>query len=461
LLDLIASLIVRALNIFFHIMPIRFNLWIGRRLGFFIYLLSPRGKKIAYTNLKASFYKEKTPLEIRALVRSVYKRVGETFVEMISMTKANERYIKKFVSIENPEFMKRALEHPKGAIILSAHFGNWELAAAAIKKNGYTLDLFAKDQKWWRLNELLNKLREVAGNNVIRKGMDMKGIFQVLKNGGAVAILGDQNAGVSGGLSTFLGRSASTTMGPYRFAQKSGAMILPTLIHRVSGPWHKLTFYEPMIINEEDELKPFIKKYNYLLEKAIREYPDQWLWMHKKWKMTPLRKVIILDDGDPDKLNQSIEVYQRLKTARETDGYSHDQTEMEIVRVEFRNKYASFLFNIKSPILAKFWQGRLMLLKLVLKTESYKNIVHRYADTIISCGKNMAKMNIILKRENNARNLSIGDPGTLNRKYFNLIVFPNEPLGDDKILYEKMKRVFGAEGESYSRLNSVYSSQGT
>jgi len=437
ILDLIASILVRALNIFFHIMPISFNLWLGRQIGTLVYLLSGSRRMITYSNLKAAFHNEKEPKEILKITKNSYRNLAQTFIEILSMTKVNKEYIKKYVSLDHQDRLDTAGNNPKGMLLISAHFGNWELSTATSVALGHVLQLLARDQKMERLNELLNKLRERMGNQVIRKGADIKNIFRVLRKGGNVGILGDQNAGAAGELLPFFGRPASTAVGPYRFAQASGACLLPAFIHRVKGPFHRIVIEEPMFIGKKDDLRPFAEKYNSLLEKQIRLFPDQWLWMHKKWKMTPIKTVMILDDGKKGHLKQSIAVYNQLKRYRIDDGLSEDHTKIEIVSIRFKNKIAKFLFNSLTPLFNSFCQGTLTYLKWALERESFDKASRMFADIIISCGSTLAGVNKMITIENNAKNLTIFDPGALNRNSFNLIIIPRHDLHKAKVMEGK------------------------
>jgi len=424
LLDLIASLFVRAVNIFFHVMPIRFNLWLGRRFGAMVYALSGKRGRITYANLKAAFQGEKTPGEIRRITKGVYRNASQTFAEILSMTKFDKRYIDKYVVVRNRERLKEGSKNPKGMILISAHFGNWELSTVTSVMIGFPLHLFVREQKMKRLDELLNMLRESKGSIVIRKGADAKNIFRVLHRGKSVGILADQNAGPNGELLDFFGRPASTAKGPYRFAQKSGAWILPAFIHRVKGPYHEIVVEKPMVIKKGEDVTPYMREYNRLLEKHIRAYPDQWLWMHKRWKMTPVKKVMVLDDGKKGHLRQSLAVVKQLKRYREEEGYSQDQTEVDIVGIRFKNKITKAIFNFLVPFFSFSWQGRLGCLRMALDRRSYDTAVSRYADVIVSCGSTLSGVNRVLKEENHARNVTVLAPGLLNRRKFDLVILP-------------------------------------
>ncbi len=427
-MDLIASFLVRGLNLVFHILPIHFNLWLGRRFGSVICVLSAKRRSVTYTNLKAAFSEKKPPEEIKRLTKEVYSNLSETFIEILSMTKANKRYIEKYVKVRNIERIEKASKNPKGMILLSAHFGNWELSTVTSVMKGFPLYLLARDQKMKRLNELLNKLRELKGNIVIRKGADIKNLFRVLHNGKAVGILADQNAGSQGELIELFNRPASTAVGPYRFAQKSGSWILPAFIHRVKGPYHELVLEEPMVIKKGEDITPYLTEYNRLLEGHIRNYPGQWLWMHKKWKLTPVKKIMVLDDGKKGHLNQSLSAVKQIKRYRENKGFLPEETSVDTMRIEFKHKAAKVIFNFLSPVFTRRCQGCLKCLRRALTKDSYNELISKYADVIVSCGSSLFGVNKIMKIENNARNLTIFDPGFLNKKAFDLIIIPRHDL---------------------------------
>ncbi|MFH1395568.1 MAG: ELM1/GtrOC1 family putative glycosyltransferase [Candidatus Omnitrophota bacterium] len=431
MLDLIASFLVRGINLVFHVMPMKVNLAIGRSLGGWIHLLSGKRNAITYANLKAAYAlskddnaKNKTPQEIKRITKAVYRNMGQTFTEILSMTKIKTPYINKFINVRNFERIQEAARNPKGMILLSAHFGNWELSTVTSVAKGFPLYLLARDQKMKRLNELLNLLRESKGNIVIRKGADVKNIFRMLQNGKSIGILADQNAGAQGLLDDFFGRPASTAVGPYRFAQKSGAWILPAFIHRVKGQYHELVLEKPMIISREDDIKSYVHKYNMLLEKHVRAHPDQWLWMHKRWKMTPVKYVMVLDDGKKGHLKQSLAVVEQIKIYRAGRGFSPENLKIQVVQVQFKNKNAKAVFNLASLFFSPRCQGCLKCLKRALKKDSYDMISLKYADIIVSCGSSLSAVNRLMKIENYARSFTVLDPGIFVRKKFDLILVP-------------------------------------
>lgn len=432
MLDLIASIIVRGLNAFFHVMPMGFNLWLGRRVGTFVCFLSGKRKHVTYANMKAAFSKEKSPREIKRLTKNAYRNMTQVFMEIVSLTKVDGKYLEKYIEVSNEKHLEKTIGNPGGMILLSAHFGNWELAIVAGVDRGYELHILARDQKMKRLNELFNLLRESKGSTVIRKGTDIKQIFRVLRDGKGLGILADQNAGANGMLVPFFGRPASSAAGPYRFAQKTGAIIIPAFIHRKKGPYQNIIVEEPMMIGKDDDLIPFMLKYNRLLEKHIRMDPDHWLWMHKRWKVTPLKKILVLDDGKKGHLNQSLAIVEQIKKYRIEEGHKEEDMEVEIAEIRFKSKMHRTILNLMSPLITSNCQGRLGLLEFALDEECFQDITKKYADVIISCGSAMVGVNKVLKMENFARNLTILDPGFFNRRSFNVIVAPCHDIARSK-----------------------------
>jgi len=415
---------VRACNIVFHILPMRFNLFLGYVIGGAAYYFSGRRAAITYANLKAAFTGEKGPSEIKKITKRVYKRAGETFSEMISMTKVNKKYIDKYVKVVNMDRIEKASGNPAGMILVSAHFGNWELSTVASAMKGFPLNVLARDQKMVRLYELFNKLRESKGNTVIRKGMDVKKIFRILKKGESVGLLADQNAGASGELVDFFSRPASAATGPYRFAQHSGAWVLPAFIHRVDGPYHELVLEEPMKIGKNDELRPYMERYNVLLEQHIRRFPDHWFWMHKRWKATPLKKVLVLDDGKRGHFKQSMAVVDQIKDHRRNEGVPEQYLDVEVAEVRYKGRWGKLFLNLSACFVSTAFQMHLKILKFALERTSYEHIVSRYADVVVSCGSSLFGVNRIVKLENSARNITVFDPGKYLRNRFNLIIAP-------------------------------------
>lgn len=428
MIDYIASILVRGLNIIAHLMPIRVNLWIGRRLGGIAFFINKKRRLIAYANLKAAFAKEKSPKELRSITKRVYVNLVQSFAEILSLTKVNKAYANKYVEVVNMERIENAGKSGRGTMLLTAHFGDWELSSMVSAMKDFPITVLAREQKMKRLNELLNRLRESKGCKVVRKGMSTKNILKELYKKNMVGILSDQDAGKNGAFVNFFNRPTSAHIGPFEIAKRTDSIILPNFIVRKYGPLHKLYLEEYIDTRDaetEEDLKKSLQKYMSLLEVYVRKYPDQWLWLHKRWKSTPKRTILVLNDGKAGHMNQSLAVARQIQRARMTQGYKIEDTLVTIVDVKYKNKF----FRTLLPVLASFasWRchGRMLCLKACLEKGSFENLMKAYAEFIVSCGSSLAPVNIFMSKENNAKNVVVMRPNIIfGLRKFNFIIAP-------------------------------------
>ena len=424
LIDYICALLVRALNLIFHLLPITFTLWLGGRLGLIACFLNNERRIIAYANLRAAFSAQKSPRELKKLTEKVYKNIGQIFFEILSLTKVNKKYIDKYIDVVNAEDKYKLADHPNGVILLTAHFGNWELSGMTSAIKGFPLVVLAREQSMKKLNGLLNRLRESKGLQVVTKGITTRYIVKALHQGKMIGMVGDQDAGKTGTLVEFFGRPASTAAGSARIAQKTGAYILPAFIARIKGPYHKAILEEPIKIEKKENITPCLEKYNRILEKYVREYPEQYLWLHKRWKSSPLKRVVILSDGKAGHLNQAKALCKQLVKYREDSGYSRENTTVKIVEIRHKNKFVKMLLNICSMFSTHRCQGCMSCMKFCLTKESYENLMKLHADIVISCGSGVAGVNRLFSVENNAKNACVMKPSILKMNKFNMVVLP-------------------------------------
>ncbi|MFA6078302.1 MAG: ELM1/GtrOC1 family putative glycosyltransferase [Candidatus Omnitrophota bacterium] len=433
MLDYIACILVRLLNIIFSVIPISFSLWLGRRIGSLAFMLNKKRRVIAYANLKSAFSKEKSPRELRAITKSVYKNLMQTFVEILNLTKVDKKYIEKYVEIPHLERLVNASNSGRGTILLTAHFGDWELSSLTSAVVGYPITVLVREQKMKRLNELLNQLRESKGCKVIRKGMSTKNLLRALLDKNIVGILADQDAGKNGVFVDFFARPTSTHIGPAEIARRTNSLILPSFMVRVKGPYHKI-FLEEYIdfktASGADSTKEVLQRFASLLEFYIRKYPDQWLWQHKRWKSTPVRTVMVLNDGRAGHLNQSLAIARQIQKARAQRGFTPDDTKIVVVDVKFKSRFHRTLAGIFASFSSWRCHGRMWVLELCLEKDCYKELMASYCDFVVSCGSAIAPVNAYMAKENNAKNITIMKPtGMFNAaKHFKLMVIPEHDL---------------------------------
>lgn len=428
MLDLIASIFVRILNFIFKFIPVEVSLWLGRTAGGLIFFFNKKRRLIAYANLKAAFAGERTPKELRKINKGVYVNIAQTFVEIICMTKVDKAYIDKYVKIIGREHMDRAVVSGKGAILLTGHYGNWELSSLTSALNDYPIMVLAREQKMKRLNALINRVRESKGCKVITKGFETKNLLRGLKKGDVIGMVSDQDAGKKGMFVNFFGRPTSSHTGSFVMAQKFGCEIILSFIVRTHGPYNELYLEAPYTIpadSGEEGIRKGLERYTDVLEKYVRAHPEQWLWPHKRWKSTPVRTVLVLNDGKAGHVNQSMAVAREIRKARTTQGYSLDDTKIVVVDVKYKSGFSRALLLAGSAIVNWRWQGRTGLMKKCLTPETYRALMSTYSEFVVSCGSGTAPVNAFMGIENNAKNVIIMKPtAPLGYGKFKLAIVP-------------------------------------
>ncbi|MFC1508178.1 ELM1/GtrOC1 family putative glycosyltransferase [Candidatus Omnitrophota bacterium] len=432
LIDFLGFIIVKVASLFFSLLPLPLALWIGRRMGEFALFFNLKRRSIAYANLKSAF-PSKGSGEIKRILRTHYQNLGMNVAEILKLPFMGKSYLDRHVIFQNAENIRKALDKNKGVILLSAHFGNWELANLAMSSQGHSVSVFAREQKYPRLNKLLNKSREITGSKVVVKGFSVREIIKTLHANGMVGVLADQDAGAKGIFVDFFNRPTSTAPGQVLFSLKTGAIILPTFIRRVNVTKHELVVGEALELIDtgakEKDLVSNLSKITEILEGYIKKFPAEWLWSHKRWKTTTERTVLVLSEGKRGHLNQAVAVADMVKEALSSRLEARGIKEKPVVKIKvaevrFKNHLTRMLLDFSSLFSSRRCQGCLSCLKFCLKKESFDEI-RKYADIVISCGASTVGANIILKNENNAKNIVIMKPGLGRKKRFDLNVLPS------------------------------------
>lgn len=412
--------------------PLCMALWIGRRIGDIAYFFNSKRRSIAYANLKSAF-PQKGSREISKILKAHFENLGMSVVELLKLPVMGKRYLARHVTMKNAERIEEGLAQKKGVILLTAHFGNWEAASLAVNSLGYKMSVFAREQKYRRLNNLLNRYREMTGARVIAKGFSVREIIKTLANNGIVAMLADQDAGSNGVFVEFFGRPASTASGPVVFSMRTGAVILPAFMRRIGCDKHIVEIGEPFGIidtgDKENDIKENLARVAKIFEDYIGRFPEQWLWSHKRWKSTLKRTVLILSDGKAGHLNQAKAVVAMVEEALGLRLKAQGIEGKPVVRIEavdlkFKNRLARFCVDAASFFAGRYSHGCLRCLRSCLDKSVFDEVKNKYADIIISCGSSTVGANILLSYENNAKSIVIMKPGLGRSRRLNMVILP-------------------------------------
>jgi len=279
-----------------RLLPLRFALWCGRALGDFIFYIIPIRKKVSIENLAGAF-PEKSQKEIHKIARRTYQNFGQNIIEFMREPKASPEILTKRVKFVNQELLENAIKNGKGAILLSGHFGNWEIMAAAISALGYPMLAIAREQRNTLINHIINDYRAAVNIGTIQLGMALRGVLKALRGNNFIAMLGDQDAHDEGVFVNFLGKPSATARGPALFTIKTGApLIFAACVRQKDG--NHIAYFEKVQSSDlhgltEENIRILTQRHANLLEARIRKSPDHWFWMHKRWKTKPREKKLV------------------------------------------------------------------------------------------------------------------------------------------------------------------------
>lgn len=275
------------------LLPHSVLLWLGKILGNLYYHIAAKQRKRAIGQMMKSL--QISNEKASEVCRDSFINIGRTFLEIMYMPKLNRQNFTEYMQIEHIDRFKNALAEGHGVVILTAHMGNWEWLSAALTFSGIPLTAIIKRQPNDQHTVLLNEYREMVGVEVFSRGTtELVGAAKALKKGKSLGFLADQDAGPGGAFIDFLGKPASTPLGPAVFAKRFKSPVVPCFIVRRPDGKHKVLIHEPLYYqdngNEEQDLYDFTVKLTRIIENTIKEYPTQWLWFQKRWNTTPEMK---------------------------------------------------------------------------------------------------------------------------------------------------------------------------
>jgi len=262
----------------------------GKAFGTLVFFCIPVRKTLVLDNLRHAF-PEKTGKEIKNMALSNFQSIFTTFFEIFWFSRLTGEDVRKYVKMPQIDFMDKQLEKGKGLIMLGGHFGNWELIALSVGLlSALPLTIIVKKQHNPHADALMNSMRTKFNNSVVDMDRAPKEIFRKLRENGVVAMLADQSGPEGGLFINFFNRPTSTHLGPAVFSVRTGAPIVMGFIVRDSDGSFRVTFEEiqtdDLTGTEEEKIKVVTERHVNMLEQYVRMHPEQWLWMHKRWKHT-------------------------------------------------------------------------------------------------------------------------------------------------------------------------------
>ncbi|KAA3619687.1 MAG: hypothetical protein DWQ05_02890 [Calditrichaeota bacterium] len=293
----------RLLYSFAGLLSLKFARTLGQNLGRFGFAVIKIRRHHTLANL-ANAFPQLSKSEIEKLGVQAYQNFGMSMFEYVHATSSKHDQLIKHIQIENSHLLDAALKAGKGAILLTAHFGGWESAAAWLSLNGYPVTFMYKKPKNPYIDKLILQTRESFGMNMVERNLGVRTYLKTIKSGKFACLLADQDGGRKGIFVDFMGRPASTPVGPAVFAYKTGAPLIFFVLYRDKQNQLHLCFekidYDIAGMAKEKAIEYLVKTYTSHLEKWIKKYPNQWFWMHRRW-MTKEKNPVNKTTGSTNK----------------------------------------------------------------------------------------------------------------------------------------------------------------
>ena len=265
-------------------------LTLGKGMGILYYRLIKKQRERAVRQMMDGLGISEA--EARETVRLSFINLGRNILEILYMPNLNKDNIGEYISFENREYIESAVAEGKGVVIYTAHIGTWEWLSAAFLLTGIPATAIAKKQPNEQYTRVIDDLRATIGMEVFSRGSsELLAAARALKAGKLLGFLADQDGGPGGAFIEFLGKPASTPMGPAVFWSKFGSPVVPAFILRRPDGRHKVWLGAPMRYEDsgdtDKDLYDFTEKMTRILERVIRENPTQWLWFQHRWNTPP------------------------------------------------------------------------------------------------------------------------------------------------------------------------------
>lgn len=268
--------------------PLSFIRFIAKMKGKLFYYILPIRKKTAYNNLKLAF-PEKPDKEINHIIKGCYINVITVIAEFFYFPKLNKDRLSKLITLEKPGLFAEKIKLGKGLVVISAHFGNWELMAfGGSQFAGLPINVIVKEQSNLKLDKEINRMRELCGNKMIDMGHAMREVLSLLRQNKIIAMLGDQAAPKENVKVDFFVPGVPVFEGAARFAIKTGAPVIFGIPFRNEDNSYFLKLFEIDMnkykVYNDENVKLLTQEHAKILEDCIRQRPDHWLWFHKRFK---------------------------------------------------------------------------------------------------------------------------------------------------------------------------------
>lgn len=269
-------------------LPLSWVQHIGRTLGWVAYFVARERRRAAEANLKACFGDRFTAAERRRILLMSCQNMITSPLELFKLAQMEPDAVRALVDVEGEEHIRAAVAQGRGVIVVTGHYGNWELLGGYLGLMGYDLAVLARDSSDPQTAGLVNAARRRLGIAAVLSRDAVREMTEWLAQGKVLGVLPDQRQAVGGRWLDFLGRPATTALGPAVLSLRTGAVLVLGFARRTSGGRFHVVFYPPIQrpegLRRAEMIEAYAQKVNDALGYEISLHPEQWLWMHDRWR---------------------------------------------------------------------------------------------------------------------------------------------------------------------------------
>lgn len=273
-------------------LPMPVALWVGRLFGRLTWHVIRLRRKVILDALQQAF-PDKNRKEHARIAAAMYRQLGMTVIECLRVAHHPPDQLERYVRWENEKYLKQTIDQGRGALVLMAHTGNWELFGWSACSKGYEATAVVKKFKDSAFQQYWTGTRQRTGLKLLssQEPSAMRTCLKRIRAGEAVAMIMDQYRPVLKGVQVeFFGRMANTTPGLALMAAATQVPVVPVFTLRQPDHTHLIKVLSPLDPppdRSETSILTATQEYTRIIEQIVREHPEQWIWMHKRWKKTP------------------------------------------------------------------------------------------------------------------------------------------------------------------------------
>jgi len=283
---------IKVLLVVIRVLPRKVSMQMAAGLGSMAFWLLKEERFKTISNLTIAYGEEKSAAEIAAMAKEVWVNLGKSGVEFaIKMGQEKPEEFFKDLEVRGNEYLQEAFRKGRGVLGLISHMGCWEGTAMSIPMLGFPAYAIGKRLGNEKLNALLFESRGKKGVPTLARGSSYKTILRILRENNLIGILIDQDTEVRGVFVDFYGRPAYTPIGAAMLAMDSGAPVLPIFYLKKDDDTYEFIIEKEIALvmtgNRRQDMEENTRRFHAVIEKYIKKYPTQWVWMHNRWKTTP------------------------------------------------------------------------------------------------------------------------------------------------------------------------------